>query len=300
MSIVQEIRASAAAAFKAVFNQPVEAEKILISATKPEFEGDYTVVVFPFTPLSRKKPEETGRLLGDYLVSHYTGLFDRYNVVKGFLNLAIRDTYWQAFLAANYGEREPAFLPPNGKKVMVEYSSPNTNKPLHLGHLRNNFLGYSISKILQANGYEVIKANLVNDRSIHICKSMVAWERYGKGATPATTGMKGDHLVGEYYVRFNDAYKEEVRRLMAGGMPEEEAEKEAPVMKAAQEMLRKWEQGDPVVRELWSTMNEWVYAGFDATYKRLGVSFDKIYYESRKDPFPPRPFPAPFRTAPVA
>lgn len=262
-----------------IYGSAIEADKIVIQETRKEFEGQITVVTFPFTRNSKKTPEQTGADLGEYLkeqLPEVTG----YNIIKGFLNLNISDNYWAGrlltdILSADYGQ-----FPPNGEKVMVEYSSPNTNKPLHLGHVRNNLLGYSVAEILSANGYEVIKANLVNDRGIHICKSMLAWQQFGNGETPASSGLKGDHLVGKYYVIFDKEYKKEIATLQSAGQTEDEAKKNAPVIKQAQEMLLKWEAGDPAVKELWSKMNGWVYEGFGETYKMLGVDFKKYYYES--------------------
>ena len=254
--------------------------QIQIQKTRKEFEGDYTLVTFPLLKLSRKSPEATAIEIGEKLVAT-SGDVSAFNVIKGFLNISLSAAFWQArfgeiVVAENYGVAEPS-----GKTIMVEYSSPNTNKPLHLGHIRNNLLGYSVSQILAANGHNVIKANLVNDRGIHICKSMVAWQRYGNGATPESTGIKGDHLVGDYYVEFDKHYKAEIAELVAGGMSEDEAKKSAPILLEAQEMLRKWEAKDEEVRNLWQTMNGWVYEGFDVTYKALGVDFDKVYYESQ-------------------
>lgn len=280
MGLVENIKQAAVNAIKDIFQHDFPERDMLVNVTKPEFEGDYTVVVFPFTRFSRKSPEDTGKLIGGHLLSHGGGLFVKYNVEKGFLNLTISDQYWIDFLALNGQNKRFGFRDPRRGKVMVEYSSPNTNKPLHLGHLRNNFLGASISAILEANGYEVIQANLVNDRGIHICKSMIAWQMFGNGATPQSTGIKGDHLVGDYYVKFNEEYKRQVEEMKDKGMSEAEAGKEAPVMKAAQEMLLQWEQHDPGVRQLWATMNGWVYEGFETTYNRLGIHFDKFYYES--------------------
>ncbi|WP_300257643.1 arginine--tRNA ligase [uncultured Alistipes sp.] len=255
-------------------------EPLQIQKTRREFEGDYTLVTFPLLRRSRKSPEATATEIGEYLTSHVAEI-RAYNVIKGFLNLSLAGSFWASRfteLAADdhYGE-----LPPTGRTVMIEYSSPNTNKPLHLGHIRNNLLGYSVAQILQANGHRVIKANLVNDRGIHICKSMLAWKLYGGGETPESTGMKGDHLVGKYYVEFDKHYKAQIKELMAAGQSEEEAKKNAPIMREAQEMLRRWEAKDPEVYALWETMNGWVYAGFDVTYKALGVDFDKVYYESQ-------------------
>ena len=254
--------------------------QIQIQKTRKEFEGDYTLVTFPLLKLSRKSPEATATEIGEKLVAT-SGDVSAFNVIKGFLNISLSAEFWQArfgeiVATENYGVAEPT-----GKTIMVEYSSPNTNKPLHLGHIRNNLLGYSVSQILAANGHKVIKANLVNDRGIHICKSMVAWQRYGNGATPESTGIKGDHLVGDYYVEFDKHYKAEIAELVAGGMSEDEAKKSAPILLEAQEMLRKWEAKDEQVRNLWQTMNGWVYEGFDVTYKALGVDFDKVYYESQ-------------------
>ena len=253
--------------------------QIQIQKTRKEFEGDYTLVTFPLLKMSRKSPEATATEIGEKLVAKSSEI-SAFNVIKGFLNISLSASFWQGrfaeiVAAENYGVAES-----NGKTIMVEYSSPNTNKPLHLGHIRNNLLGYSVSQILAANGNKVIKANLVNDRGIHICKSMVAWKRYGNGATPESTGIKGDHLVGDYYVEFDKHYKAEIKELVAGGMSEEEAKKSAPILLEAQEMLRKWEAKDEEVRNLWQTMNGWVYEGFDVTYKALGVDFDKVYYES--------------------
>ncbi|MBQ3208406.1 MAG: arginine--tRNA ligase [Alistipes sp.] len=258
----------------------VNPAQIQIQKTRKEFEGDYTLVSFPLLKLSRKAPEATATEIGEKLVATCSQV-SAFNVIKGFLNISLSAEFWQERFAQivateNYGQAEAT-----GKTIMVEYSSPNTNKPLHLGHIRNNLLGYSVSQILAANGHKVIKANLVNDRGIHICKSMVAWQRYGNGATPQSTGIKGDHLVGDYYVEFDKHYKAEIAELVAGGMSEEEAKKSAPILLEAQDMLRKWEAKDEAVRELWQTMNGWVYEGFDVTYKALGVDFDKVYYESQ-------------------
>ena len=262
-----------------IYGTIVEADKIVIQETRKEFEGQITVVTFPFTPFSKKNPEQTGADLGEYLKEQLTDVTG-YNVIKGFLNLSVSDNYWtnrllNDILADSFGQFEA-----NGEKVMVEYSSPNTNKPLHLGHVRNNLLGYSVAQILSANGYEVIKANLVNDRGIHICKSMLAWQQFGNSETPASSGLKGDHLVGKYYVIFDKEYKKQIATLKSTGQTEDEAKKNAPVIKQAQEMLLKWEAGDPAVKELWSKMNGWVYEGFGETYKMLGVDFKKYYYES--------------------
>lgn len=278
MSLLAQIRQAGREAVEALFHQQLPAEEILVNDTRPEFEGHYTLVMFPLQKYSGRNPADTGKTVGDWLVAHYPAMIEKYNVIKGFLNLSITDGYLLDFLEKRPGAPGPG--PASGTRIMVEYSSPNTNKPLHLGHLRNNFLGNAISRILKAAGHEVIQTNLVNDRGIHICKSMVAWLHFGEGVTPESSGVKGDHLVGDYYVRFNDAYKREVEALVSGGMSREDAEKEAPLQKEAQRMLFSWEQGDPAVRALWEKMNGWVYAGFEETYRRMGVSFDKYYYES--------------------
>ena len=253
---------------------------IQVQPTRKEFEGDVTLVVFPLLKTSRKAPEATASEIGAWLQENDPQVA-AFNVVKGFLNLKIAGSYWATTLAEIAAQPDFGQLPPSGKTVMVEFSSPNTNKPLHLGHIRNNLLGWSVSQLLAACGHKVMKVNLVNDRGIHICKSMLAWLKCGNGATPESTGIKGDHLVGDYYVKFNDLLKAEVAELVAGGMEQEEAEKNAPILQEAQAMLVKWEQGDPEVRALWEKMNGWVYAGFDETYRRLGISFDRIYYESQ-------------------
>lgn len=266
-------------AFSQLFNHTLDARSLGFQQTRPEFEGDVTINVFPFLKISGKGPEPTAQAIGEFLVANVP-VVDRFNVVKGFLNIVISDAYWLDFLK-EAGTKDILALPATGKKVMVEYASPNTNKPLHLGHLRNIFLGWSVSRILEAAGNEVIKVQVINDRGIHICKSMVAWQKVGHGETPATSGLKGDKLVGKYYVEFDRAYKKEIEALVAAGRSKEQAEKEAPILLEAQEMLRKWEANDPGVRALWEKMNGWVYEGFDATYKRAGVSFDKNYYESQ-------------------
>jgi len=266
-------------AFKQLFNHELDGRSIGFQQTRPEFEGDVTINVFPFLRISGKGPEQTAQAIGDHLVSS-VDVVARFNVVKGFLNIVISEAYWIGFLKEAASKDILAF-PSNGKKVMVEYASPNTNKPLHLGHLRNIFLGWSVSRILQAAGNEVIKVQVINDRGIHICKSMVAWQKFGNGETPGSTGLKGDKLVGKYYVEFDKAYKKEIDGLMASGRSKEEAEKEAPLLLEAQEMLRQWEANDLGVRGLWETMNGWVYDGFNATYERIGVTFDKNYYESQ-------------------
>lgn len=280
MSVVNRIKQAAASSIHQLYGTSVQPGQVLVNQTKPEFEGDYTVVLFAFVKELKKSPEQLGQELGTEMVARFPELFTSYNVVKGFLNLTIDGAYWKGFLMNHFNDSLFGHSAPTGNTVMVEYSSPNTNKPLHLGHLRNNFLGRSIAEILKATGNEVVKTCIVNDRGIHICKSMIAWKRYANGATPASTQMKGDHFVGDYYVKFNDAYKAEIADLTAKGLTSEQAEKEAPIMKKAQQMLLDWEAGDPEVMELWKNMNGWVYEGFDATYKRIGTDFDKIYYES--------------------
>ncbi len=280
MSIVSSIQKNVTAALSGLYNQPFAEKDFQINLTKPEFEGDYTVVLFSLVKSLKQSPDAIGNQLGQELIKLNPGFFTGYNIIKGFLNLSIDDSYWTDLLQKNhadicYGKKEM-----NGKKVMVEYSSPNTNKPLHLGHLRNNFLGWSVSEILKANGYEVIKSAIVNDRGIHICKSMIAWQLFANGATPQSTNTKGDHFVGDYYVQFNDEYKIQVNKLVEEGVDKETAEKTAPIMKATQQMLLDWEEGKPEVMQLWKTMNQWVYAGFDVTYKRIGSDFNMVYYES--------------------
>lgn len=255
-------------------------EPLQIQKTRREFEGDYTLVTFPLLRLSRKSPEATATEIGEYLQTHVPEI-KSFNVIKGFLNLTLNSAFWQERFSEIVADEHFGEAPATGRMVMIEYSSPNTNKPLHLGHIRNNLLGYSVAQILKANGHKVIKANLVNDRGIHICKSMLAWQLYGNGETPESTGMKGDHLVGKYYVEFDKHYKAQIKELMAQGQSEDDAKKNAPIMRDAQEMLRKWEAKDPEVYALWEKMNGWVYDGFDVTYKALGVDFDKVYYESQ-------------------
>ena len=271
------------AAVKALYGIDADDKQIQLQKTRPEFEGNITLVVFPFVKLARKAPaqvaEEIGKAMTDSAIVGEP-VIEKFNVVQGFLNMSIAPSFWieqlEAIAAdANYGEQ-----PDRNQLMMVEYSSPNTNKPLHLGHVRNNLLGSSIARIQEANGWKVVKTNIVNDRGIHICKSMLAWLKFGNGETPESSGKKGDHLIGDYYVRFDKEYRKQIAELMAGGMSEDDAKREAPLMKEAQAMLLKWEQGDKEVRELWAKMNSWVYAGFDETYKMMGVSFDKIYYES--------------------
>jgi len=279
-----QIKKSIAKAFSALYNHNINAEDVTLQPTRKDFEGTYTFVTFPFGRISKKSSEETGNEIGTW-VAEDSSVVEGFNVVKGFLNFVLSENSQVDQFKALYNGSDvamsPAFLvEKNGKTVVVEYSSPNTNKPLHLGHLRNNFLGYSVSKILEAAGNNVIKVQIINDRGIHICKSMLAWERFGNGETPESSGLKGDHLVGKYYVAFNSAYKEEIKTLIESGIPEERAEKEAPIILEAQEMLKKWEAKDTQVYALWEKMNGWVYSGFDATYKRMDVSFDKLYYES--------------------
>ena len=254
--------------------------ELQVSKTRKEFAGDYTLVTFPLLKMSRKSPEATAQEIGQWIVANCPETVSDFNVIKGFLNLTLNPAFWLGCLGSLMQTPNYGFVCDSGRTVMVEYSSPNTNKPLHLGHIRNNLLGYSVSKILEANGHNVMKVNLVNDRGIHICKSMLAWLRFGNGETPESSGMKGDHLVGKYYVEFDKAYKAEIKELVAGGMDEESAKREAPIMKEAQAMLRKWEAKDPEVYALWEKMNGWVYKGFDETYRAMGVSFDKVYYES--------------------
>jgi len=266
-------------AVKHLYQADLAPADISLQQTRREFEGQVTVVTFPFTKVSRKSPEQTGTEIGEYLQNELAEV-SGFNVIKGFLNLSISDAYWLDQFYNHVLPADHTVAEPNGKKVMVEYSSPNTNKPLHLGHVRNNLLGYSVAQILAAAGYEVVKANLVNDRGIHICKSMLAWQLFGNGETPESAGLKGDHLVGKYYVIFDKEYKKQIDELKAAGQTEDEAKKNAPLILSAQQMLQKWEAGDKEVIDLWTTMNGWVYAGFDKTYKALGVDFDKFYYES--------------------
>jgi arginyl-tRNA synthetase len=266
-------------AIKDLYQTDIAAKDVNLQETRKEFDGQVTLVTFPYTKVSRKGPEQTGTEIGEYLQNALPEIA-AFNVVKGFLNISITDSYWLDQLRTDILSNDFAVAKPNGKKVMVEYSSPNTNKPLHLGHIRNNLLGFSLAEILGTAGYEVIKANLVNDRGIHICKSMVAWREFGQGETPESSGLKGDHLAGKYYVWFDKAYKQQIQELVEEGQTEDEAKKNAPLIKEAQEMLLQWEAGDEAVINLWKTMNGWVYEGFDVTYKTLGVSFDKYYYES--------------------
>jgi len=280
MELEKILQEKASEGLNNLFTVTYRSDKINLQKTRKDFEGDVTILTFPFTSLSKKTPEETGELLGEFLVAN-SEVVDRYNVVKGFLNLQISDSYWVQLLSdisklESYGPARQ----PSGKTIMVEYSQPNTNKPLHLGHLRNNMLGFSLSNILKANGHKVIMANIINDRGIHICKSMLAWQKWGNGETPESSGLKGDKVVGKYYVAFDQHYKEEIKELVDKGMNQEEAAKNAPLILEAQEMLQQWEAGDKETRDLWKTMNGWVLAGFDVTYKNLGVSFDEVYYES--------------------
>ncbi len=278
--IVNQIRESVSQAISHLYAEQAAGSSFQINQTKPEFEGDYTVVLFSLVKTLKKSPDAIGAELGDHLVGQQPQLFQSYNIIKGFLNFTIQEAYWLDILKSNYNNPRFGLLPANGHKVMVEYSSPNTNKPLHLGHLRNNFLGWSIAEISKAAGNEVIKSCIVNDRGIHICKSMIAWKWYGNGETPESTEKKGDHFVGDFYVRFNDEYKKEIEDLVTQGLPLETAEKQAPIMLAAQDMLVRWEAGDADVMEIWKTMNGWVYEGFDTTYKRIGSDFDRTYFES--------------------
>lgn len=279
--IEQQLSAAIRSAIQTLYGVAIAPEQAVLQKTKKEFEGHLTLVVFPFLRISKKSPEQTAQEIGEYLLEHEPSVAS-FNVIKGFLNLTVAGSNWIEMLNAmhaqeTYGITHPAEEAP---LVMIEYSSPNTNKPLHLGHVRNNLLGYSLSEILKANGNRVIKTNIVNDRGIHICKSMLAWQKWGEGVTPESSGKKGDHLVGDFYVMFDKHYREEVGQLVASGLSKEEAEARSPLMAEAREMLRRWEAGDAEVRELWNRMNGWVYDGFDRTYKRLGVDFDKIYYES--------------------
>jgi len=271
-----------AEAVKTLYGLETEAKQIQLQKTKKEFEGDLTAVIFPFVKAARKSPEQTGQEIGEFILKN-NPVVSSYNVIKGFLNLSINKSYWLETLNlihkdAGFGIKKATDASP---LMMIEYSSPNTNKPLHLGHVRNNLLGHSIAEIQKANGWKVVKTNIVNDRGIHICKSMLAWKLFGNGETPLSSGMKGDHLVGKYYVIFDQAFKAEIKELIEKGMTEEEAKKSAPLILEAQQMLLAWENNDPEVRHLWETMNGWVYEGFDVTYKKLGVDFDKIYYESQ-------------------
>jgi arginyl-tRNA synthetase len=280
MDIVSRIRTETHRIIEDLYPISLSQDEIQINETKPEFEGDYTVVLFPFIKQLKKKPEELGNEIGRELNSRNPDFIAQFNIIKGFLNLSVSDSVWIDFLQSNHNKKSFGSKSGLGKKVMVEYSSPNTNKPLHLGHLRNNFLGWTIASIHHFSGYDVVKSCIANDRGIHICKSMIAWQMFGNGATPESTGIKGDHLVGDYYVLFGEIHKQQVQQLVKEGMPEEEAERETPLMKAAQQMLIDWEAGKPDVISLWKKMNDWVYKGFEVTYRRIGSDFDKIYYES--------------------
>ena len=281
MKIEEKLTAAVVSGLKALYGQDVPAAQVQLQKTKKEFEGHLTLVVFPFLRMSRKGPEQTAQEIGEYLTAHEPAVA-AYNVIKGFLNLTVAPAAWIELLDDIHAQEQYGLTPatPESPLVMIEYSSPNTNKPLHLGHVRNNLLGNALAQIIAANGNRVVKTNIVNDRGIHICKSMLAWLKYGNGETPESSGKKGDHLIGDYYVAFDKHYKAEVNELMEQGMTKEEAEAASPLMKEAREMLVKWEAGDPEVRALWKKMNDWVYAGFDETYRMMGVSFDKIYYES--------------------
>ena len=279
MNIQESIHNGIQLAFQNIFNHDLPLDQISLAPTRKEFEGTYTFVVFPYLKVSKATPEATANLIGEYLKENVAEVAG-FNVVKGFLNLELNNMIWVDVFQKLIANENVGQLPANGQKVMVEYSSPNTNKPLHLGHLRNNFLGFSVANILEANGYEVIKANLVNDRGIHICKSMVAYQHFGNSETPESSGLKGDHLAGKYYVIFDQKYKEQIAELKAQGQSEDDAKKNAPLFLEAQEMLRKWEANDEKVVSLWKQMNTWVYAGFEKTYQRMGVSFNKYYYES--------------------
>lgn len=281
MNIELIIKEQVAAAIVSLYGQSVDPAQVQVQLTRSEFEGDQTVMVFPFLRISKKSPEVTAAEIGAYLTANVKEV-STFNVVKGFLNLVIDNNFWLDRLNEAITEAKYGFMPVTDQSelVMIEYSSPNTNKPLHLGHIRNNLLGFSLAEVMKANGYKVVKTNIVNDRGVHICKSMVAWLKFGNGETPETHGKKGDHLVGEYYVKFDQQYKREIAALMEQGRSEEQAKEEAPSIVETREMLIKWEANDPEVRNLWKTMNSWVYAGFDETYKTLGVDFDKIYYES--------------------
>jgi len=281
MELVPGIKLAVQAVLAEKYNYRIDSKDVLVNETKPEFTGDYTIVLFSFSKILKISPDKLGQEIGDALLSSTNGWFSGFNVIKGFLNLVMADNILLDFLQTQYNNSAYGTQTSNGRRVMVEYSSPNTNKPLHLGHLRNNFLGWSVAAIYKTLGYDIIKTCVANDRGIHICKSMVAWKLFANGATPESTGLKGDHFVGDYYVLFGVELKKQVETLMASGLTKEKAEKEAPLMKAAQKMLVDWEAGIPEVIELWKKMNSWVYAGFDITYKRIGSDFDKIYYESQ-------------------
>ncbi|MFN8406734.1 MAG: arginine--tRNA ligase [Sphingobacteriaceae bacterium] len=279
MTLESTIQLTAQQAITNLYHTNLPLEQIVLQETRKEFEGQITLVTFPIVRLSKKSPEQTGLELGEYLQKQIKEIAG-FNVIKGFLNISITDSYWTGLLEGNILKPDYGQFPPNGKKILIEYSSPNTNKPMHLGHVRNNLIGYAIAEILSAYGYQVTKANLINDRGVHICKSMLAWQLFGNGETPENSGLKGDHLVGKYYVIFDQAYKKQIEELKAAGSTEEEAKKNAPLILQAQDLLIKWENGDQAVINLWKTMNSWVYAGFEETYKKLSISFDKYYYES--------------------
>lgn len=280
MSLVKQIKPLVVKGLKELYDFEIDESDLTVNTTKPEFDGDYTLVLFSFVKFLKRSPETIGKELGGLLVAQHSILFDSFNVIKGFLNLTITNDYWNSFLQTNFLATHFGVKPSNGIRVVVEYSSPNTNKPLHLGHLRNIFLGWSMTEILKINGYDVFRTSVANDRGIHICKSMIGYQKFANGATPKSTNTKGDHFVGDYYVQFENVYKEQVRELMNTGVNEDEAKKQAPMMKEAQNMLHDWEKGAPEVLALWKKMNEWVYQGFDETYRRIGNEFDKIYYES--------------------
>ena len=280
MSIVQSLQQAVIKSLTTLHDQPFTEKDFQINLTKPEFVGDYTVVLFSLLKKTGKSPEILGQELGNDLIKNNAELFTSFNIIKGFLNLSVADVFWLELLKENYHNAGFGTQPSNSRTVMVEYSSPNTNKPLHLGHLRNNFLGWSVAEILKNCGYKVLKSCIVNDRGIHICKSMIAWQMFAEGATPETAGMKGDHFVGKYYVKFNNEHKRQIAELVTGGIEEKQAEKEAPIMLATQKMLQDWEAADPEVISLWKKMNGWVYEGFDVTYKNIGSDFDETYFES--------------------
>ena len=277
MNIEESIRFGISEAFSQLFGHPLPSAEVSLQPTRKDFPGSHTFVTFPYARITRKSPADTAEAVGRYLIEN-TAVVRSFNVAQGFLNLEVADAAWIEVLQEMV--EQPTTQPPNGQRITIEFSSPNTNKPLHLGHLRNNFLGYATAQILQAQGYAVVKTNIINDRGVHICKSMLAYQKFGRGETPASSGTKGDHLVGEYYVRFDQEYKQEVQTLVEQGIPEAEAKKTAPLMQEVQTMLQRWEQGDPEVRQLWQQMNGWVYEGFDATYQKIGISFDQVYYES--------------------
>ena len=277
MNIEEAIRFGISEAFSQLFGHPLPSAEVSLQPTRKDFPGSHTFVTFPYARITRKSPADTAEAVGRYLTEN-TAVVRSFNVAQGFLNLEITDAAWIQTLREMV--EQPTTQPPNGQRITIEFSSPNTNKPLHLGHLRNNFLGYATAQILQAQGYAVVKTNIINDRGVHICKSMLAYQKFGRGETPASSGTKGDHLVGEYYVRFDQEYKQEMQTLVEQGVPEAEAKKTAPLMQEVQTMLQRWEQSDPEVRQLWQQMNGWVYEGFDATYQKIGISFDQVYYES--------------------